>query len=59
MTGSQSPIIHVPLPQDDPMVRRPRIDLAGELLGWKPEVGLEEGLTRTINWFRGHPEVTG
>jgi dTDP-glucose 4,6-dehydratase len=59
MTGSQSPIIHVSLPQDDPMVRRPRIDLAGELLGWKPEIGLEEGLTRTIDWFRGHPEVTG
>src|SRR5487761_1461167 len=57
MTGSQSPIQHVPLPQDDPMVRRPRIDLAGELLGWKPEIGLEDGLTRTIDWFRGHPEV--
>ena len=39
------------------MVRRPRIELAGELLGWKPEVGLEDGLTRTIDWFRGHPDV--
>ena len=57
MTGSQSPITHVALPQDDPLVRRPKIDLAGELLGWKPEIGLEDGLTRTIGWFRGHPEV--
>lgn len=57
MTGSQSPITHVALPQDDPLVRRPKIDLAGELLGWKPEIGLDDGLTRTIDWFRGHPEV--
>ena len=34
------------------MVRQPRIDLAREALGWKPEVGLEEGLDRTIEWFR-------
>jgi dTDP-glucose 4,6-dehydratase len=52
MTGSQSPITFVPRPQDDPMVRQPRIDLAREVLGWKPEVGLEDGLARTIEWFR-------
>ena len=52
MTGSQSPITFVPRPQDDPMVRQPRIDLAREVLGWKPEVSLEEGLGRTIEWFR-------
>src|SRR5271155_3207971 len=52
MTGSQSPITFIPRPQDDPMVRQPRIDLAGEVLGWKPAVGLEEGLGRTIEWFR-------
>jgi nucleoside-diphosphate-sugar epimerase len=34
------------------MVRQPRIDLAREVLGWKPEVGLEDGLARTIEWFR-------
>ena len=52
MTGSTSPITFIPRPQDDPMVRQPRIDLAREVLGWKPEVGLEEGLARTIEWFR-------
>ena len=57
MTGSQSPITFVPRPQDDPMVRQPRIDLASELLGWKPEVDLPEGLARTIAWFRAHPEM--
>jgi dTDP-glucose 4,6-dehydratase len=51
-TGSASPITFVPRPQDDPMVRQPRIDLARQVLGWKPEVGLEEGLERTIEWFR-------
>jgi dTDP-glucose 4,6-dehydratase len=57
MTGSQSEITFIPRPQDDPMVRQPRIDLAGEVLGWKPEVGLADGLERTIAWFREHPEI--
>ncbi len=57
MTGSASPITFVPRPQDDPMVRQPRIELAGELLGWKPEVSLEDGLARTIEWFRSHQEL--
>ena len=57
MTHSASEITFVPRPQDDPMVRQPRIDLAGELLGWKPEVGLADGLDRTIAWFRAHPEI--
>jgi dTDP-glucose 4,6-dehydratase len=52
MTGSRSQVTFVPRPQDDPMVRQPRIDLAREVLGWKPEVGLAEGLGRTIEWFR-------
>jgi dTDP-glucose 4,6-dehydratase len=52
MTASQSPITFIPRPQDDPMVRQPRIDLAREILGWKPEVSLPEGLARTIEWFR-------
>ena len=52
MTGSRSPITFIPRPQDDPMVRQPRIGLAHEVLGWQPEVGLEEGLGRTIEWFR-------
>ena len=57
MTRSESEITFVPRPQDDPMVRQPRIDLAGDLLGWKPEVGLADGLERTIAWFRAHPEI--
>jgi len=58
MTGSRSPITFVPRPQDDPMVRQPRIDLAKQLLGWKPEVGLQDGLARTSAWFRAHAELT-
>ncbi len=57
MIRSESEITFVPRPQDDPMVRQPRIDLAGELLGWKPEVGLADGLERTIAWFRAHAEI--
>lgn len=57
MTRSESEITFVPRPQDDPTVRQPRIDLAGELLGWKPEVGLADGLERTIAWFRAHPGI--
>lgn len=53
LTGSKSRMIHKPLPQDDPMQRQPRIDLARLNLGWEPRVRLEEGLTRTIEWFRG------
>jgi dTDP-glucose 4,6-dehydratase len=52
LTRSSSPITFVPRPQDDPRVRQPRIDLARQLLGWKPEVGLDEGLGRTIGWFK-------
>jgi dTDP-glucose 4,6-dehydratase len=57
MTRSASPITLVPRPQDDPMVRQPRIDLAGEILGWKPEIDLQDGLARTIAWFRSHTEM--
>lgn len=52
LTGTKSPIIHHPLPEDDPKVRRPDIASAKELLGWQPEVSLEEGLKATIDWFR-------
>jgi len=52
MTGSASPIIFGPLPQDDPIQRRPDITLAREKLGWQPRIPLSEGLERTIAFFR-------
>ncbi|MBI2957383.1 MAG: SDR family oxidoreductase [Chloroflexi bacterium] len=52
LTGSKSEIVHRPLPPDDPVRRRPDISRARELLGWQPLVGLEEGLGRTIEYFR-------
>lgn len=52
ITGSKSKIIFEPLPADDPMQRQPDITLAKEKLGWKPKINLEEGLTRTIEFFK-------
>ncbi|HEY3732660.1 MAG TPA: UDP-glucuronic acid decarboxylase family protein [Streptosporangiaceae bacterium] len=52
LTGSRSPISYVPRPVDDPSVRQPDTTLAREALGWQPAVGLEEGLRRTIDYFR-------
>ena len=51
-TGSRSTIVFKPLPQDDPKQRRPDISRARKILGWKPKVGLEAGLTSTISYFR-------
>ena len=50
--GSSSPVVHLPRPEDDPCVRQPDITLAKAELGWKPTVTLEEGLDRTVGWFR-------
>jgi dTDP-glucose 4,6-dehydratase len=50
--GSHVPIVHRPLPQDDPRVRRPDITRAGEVLGWAPRVDFEEGMRLTVPWFR-------
>jgi len=52
LTGSKSEIVFRPLPQDDPVRRRPDITLAKEKLHWEPAVPLREGLTRTIAYFR-------
>jgi dTDP-glucose 4,6-dehydratase len=51
LTGSNSPLRYIDRPQDDPKVRRPRIELAAEVLDWKPQVDLDEGLSLTIDWF--------
>lgn len=51
LTGSKSKVIHKPLPQDDPLQRRPDITQAKEKLDWEPQVQLEEGLERTIAYF--------
>jgi UDP-glucuronate decarboxylase len=52
LTGSKSRIVFEPLPQDDPRQRKPDISLAFEKLdGWQPTVNLEEGLTKTVNYF--------
>ena len=53
VTGSKSDIVFKPLPLDDPRVRRPDIGRAKKELGWEPEVELEEGLRKTIEWFQG------
>jgi len=52
LTGSKSQIVYRPLPEDDPKVRQPDITRARTLLGWEPKVGLEEGLTRTLEYFK-------
>ena len=52
ITGSKSAIEYKPLPQDDPQVRQPDIAKAKRVLGWEPKVGLEQGLARTIDYFR-------
>jgi dTDP-glucose 4,6-dehydratase len=52
LVGSASDVVFVPRPEDDPTVRQPDIALARETLGWEPEVALEEGLKRTIGYFR-------
>jgi dTDP-glucose 4,6-dehydratase len=52
VTGSESEIVFEALPVDDPQVRQPDITRAEQILGWQPEVPLEEGLRRTIDWMR-------
>jgi UDP-glucuronate decarboxylase len=52
LTGSNSPVEHRRLPSDDPVRRQPDISLARELLDWQPTVPLDEGLTKTVEYFR-------
>ena len=56
LAGSSSTVRHIDRPVDDPTVRQPDTRLAREVLGWEPEVEMDDGLTRTIEWFRSaHP----
>jgi UDP-glucuronate decarboxylase len=52
LVGSKSKIVYQPLPADDPRQRRPDITLARRVLKWEPTVPLEEGLQRTIEYFK-------
>lgn len=52
LVGSKSRIVYRPLPVDDPKQRRPDITRARTLLGWEPEIDLEEGLTKTVDYFK-------
>ena len=54
LTGSSSPIEHLPLPQDDPKQRQPDISRAKKSLGWEPTVPLNDGLVKTIEYFSKH-----
>lgn len=52
LTGSRSEIAYKPIPEDDPKVRQPDITRAREILGWEPEVTLDEGLAQTLDYFK-------
>ena len=54
LTGSKSKITYMPLPQDDPTQRKPVIDLAKKELDWQPTIPLEEGLKKTIEYFKNN-----
>jgi UDP-glucuronate decarboxylase len=51
-TGNSAGIVHKPLPKDDPTRRRPNIDRAKAELGWSPQVEFEDGMARTIAYFK-------
>lgn len=52
LTGSNSGLIYKPLPSDDPMQRKPVIELAEKELNWKPGIALKDGLLKTIDYFK-------
>ena len=52
LTHSKSKIVYKPLPEDDPQVRQPDISKARRILAWEPKVDLDEGLAKTIEYFR-------
>jgi len=52
LTSSESEIVFKPLPKDDPLLRQPILDRANDILDWEPTTNLEEGLKKTIDWFK-------
>ena len=52
MTGARSDLVEQPLPADDPKQRQPDISLAKQVLGWEPTIALDQGLERTVEYFR-------
>ncbi|MDP2682189.1 MAG: SDR family oxidoreductase [Deltaproteobacteria bacterium] len=58
-TGTKAKIVFKPLPQDDPMQRRPDITLAREKLDWEPKISLSEGLSKTVEYFKGRLQAMG
>ncbi|MFQ5944970.1 MAG: UDP-glucuronic acid decarboxylase family protein [Anaerolineae bacterium] len=52
LTGNAAGFVHRPLPEDDPKIRRPEVSRARKLLGWEARISLEDGLSRTSDWFR-------
>jgi dTDP-glucose 4,6-dehydratase len=57
LVGSKSRIVYRPLPQDDPKQRKPDITRAQTILGWQPKIGLEEGLAKTVGYFKSKLEA--
>jgi dTDP-glucose 4,6-dehydratase len=57
LTGSASPIVFKELPQDDPKIRQPNIEKARRLLGWEPRVQREEGLLKTMEYFKAAMQI--
>ena len=54
LTRAKSKVVYQPLPEDDPKTRQPDISKAKKELGWEPKVSLDEGLLKTIEWFKNH-----
>ena len=57
LVGSESAVEFLPRPTDDPTVRQPDITLARTVLGWEPKIDVDDGLERTIAWFRSHADL--